>query len=128
MKNIFKFLVLSLVSLAPQAGWCKMVFICHKGLGYDEATIRRSYTGQLDEPHMADNKALKSELLKFVDHSDLSYKRMWTKQYFRRAITPPVLKENDQAVIEFVAKHHEGIGYVSAAPKNNSEVEVCGNN
>ena len=80
----------------------------------------------MDEPHLVDNKNLKSELLAFLGVDEHKYKKIWDKQYFRRALLPPAVRDNDADVIEYVSSHSEGIGYVSAAPQGHPEIEVCG--
>jgi hypothetical protein len=118
-------LVVAAGTVAPSAHADDIVFICHKGLHYDRSEVRLAYRGLLDEPHVVDNAALFGGLLKFLGVTSAKYRKLWERNYFRRGLVMPKLKHSDEAVIDFVASHSTGIGYVSAAP-NNPEVEVCG--
>ena len=128
LKNTFFGLLLlfGLLSYSPVTQAKELVFICHKGLGYPKLLIKRAYSALLDEPHLVDNKNLKPELLVFLGSDEHKYKKVWDKQYFRRALLPPTVRDTDAEVVEFVSSHPEGVGYVSSAPSGHPEIEVCG--
>ena len=101
------------------------VFICHKGMQYDNNMVRKAFGGNLDEPHPVDNKTLQVQFLEYMGVTLDQYTKRWDTRFFRRALNRPYKKENDAAVAEYVASHPEGIGYVSTNP-NNPDIEVCG--
>ena len=115
-----------LLGSAVQTHAADLVFICHKGMGYSEKEMQKTFLAQLDEPHVSDNAALKGKMLAWIHSDEKRYKKTWDRNYFRRALNVPVLKHSDAEVIEFVASHGEGVGYVSAAPVGHDDVEVCG--
>ena len=109
-------------ALASEQG---LVFICSKGLGYSQSMVEKAFKAQLDEPHLVENSKLKPQLLAFLDVDAKKYKKAWDKNFFRRALSPPVVRNDDASVVEYVAAHGEAIGYVSVAPSNPG-IEVCG--
>ena len=118
-----------LICLAPNglAAESKgLVFICHKGLHYTEQEVKFAFKGYLDEPRPIDNRPLFKEMLKFIGYSDWRYKRVWSKMFFRRGLFKPRTVQTDEEVIQWVAASDAGVGYISAAPHGNSQVEVCG--
>lgn len=129
MKIIAKLLVLIGTLVMPFAhasfGHSELVFICHKGLGYHADTVKKAYGAWLDEPKLVDNRTLLPKLMQYLGVSQEKYRRYWTKNFFRRAINPPQLRDNDEQVVAFVASHDQGVGYVSKRPSN-PDVEVCG--
>ena len=128
MKNKIKLMSLTLlVGMNVSSAFAgDLVFICHKGMNYTKNEVKLAFKGQLDEPHMVDNSTLKSKLLEFVGVDSEHYRKMWNRSFFRRALNQPQTRHSDAEVIDYVASHGEGIGYVSVAPSNNSDVEVCG--
>ena len=103
-----------------------LVFICHTGMHYSKAEVGFTYKSFLDEPRPIDNKPLFKAMLNFIGYTPERYKKVWNKMYFRRALFIPRKMDTDQEVIDWVATNDAGVGYVSVAPKNNSNVEVCG--
>ncbi len=120
-----KLLTASLLLLANYAFASDIVFICHKGNALNAKEIRTAYTAYFDEPKIVDNKALRPKLLQYLNMSEHQYKKMWEKQYFRRALTPPVVKKDDREVVDYVESHDAGVGYVAEVP-HGADVEVCG--
>lgn len=102
------------------------VFICHKGLHYNEAEMSFAFKGYLDEPRPVDNRKLKREMLKYIGYTEAKYHKIWDKMYFRRGLFQPKTMADDAEVIQWVAASYGGVGYVSQAPANNPNVEVCG--
>lgn len=111
--------------VAPATKPADLVFICHRGLGYDSNDVRNAYRGLLDEPQPVDNRARFPQMLAFLGATPAVYKKAWERNYFRRGLALPKLKQSDDEVIEYVARRSNAIGYVSAAP-NHPDVQVCG--
>ncbi len=102
-------------------------FICHKGLNYTHTEIMYAFKGFLDEPRPIDNQSLFPQMLKEINYTKERYKKNWDKNFFRRALFIPRMVNSDADVIRWVAASYAGIGYVHEAPRNNPNVEACGN-
>jgi len=103
-----------------------LVFICHKGLGYTAAEVKFAYRGYLDEPRPVDNVPLFHSMLDYIGYSSTRYQKIWNKMFFRRGLFVPKKMATDQEVVNWVAANYAGIGYVTAAPAGNPNIEVCG--
>lgn len=125
---IVTLMILTWVGLSAPVRAAKpdFVFICHKGLHYNEAEMGFAFKGYLDEPRPVDNRKLKHEMLKYIGYTEAKYKKIWDKMYFRRGLFQPKTLSDDAEVIQWVAASYGGVGYVSSAPSNNPNVEVCG--
>jgi hypothetical protein len=117
--------VLAISAYTAFASEHDIVFICSKGMGYSRGMVEKAFKAQLDEPHLVDNAKLKNTMLEVIGVDAARYKRAWDRNFFRRALNPPVTRDSDAAVIDYVASHGEAIGYVSSVPQN-ANVEVCG--
>ena len=127
MKN--KMIIVGLTVFAglnASAATDELVFVCHTGLNYAKNDVRMAFRGQLDEPHVVDNSSLKPKLLSFLGVDSDRYRKLWNRSFFRRALNQPQTKKSDAEVLEYVASHPEGVGYVSSAPSSVQGVEVCG--
>ena len=129
-KQTICLVTLVLSCLAPKvlaAESKRLVFICHKGLNYSMQEVQFAFKGYLDEPRPIDNRPLFKEMLNFIGYTDLRYKRVWSKMFFRRGLFKPRVVATDEEVIQWVSASYAGVGYVSVAPQDHPNVEICGN-
>jgi hypothetical protein len=73
-----------------------------------------------------DNQAAQAEFTsKVLAMAVDRYSTLWTKRVFRDALNPPVQKQTDLEVLEFVRRTHGAIGYVSTPPHDKGVVVIA---
>ena len=55
---------------------------------------------------------------KVLNKTDKDLRKLWARQVFTGGLLPPKVLENDDAVLDFVSKTPEAIGYVQAGKVN----------
>ncbi len=104
-----------------------LIFICHKGKIYSRDEVKFAFLGWNDESRAVNNRPLFPRLLEYIKYTENQYSRSWNKTFFRMGRFKPKMLLNDDEVIKYVSASYAGVGYVTVAPKDNPNVEVCGN-
>lgn len=111
-----------LAALGGRASAGDVYVVCSTGVSVSAADVRGMYLGEKQfaggvKLQLADNASLQSAFLeKVLTMDSAKYSAVWTKKSFRDGANPPVVKNTDAEILEYV-KHTVGAcGYISSPP------------
>lgn len=109
-------------ALGAQVAAADVYVICSAGVSIGAADVRSMYLGEKQfaggvKLQLADNASLQSAFLEKVLTMDSGkYSAVWTKKSFRDGANPPVVKNTDAEVLEYVKRTAGACGYISSPP------------
>ena len=102
--------------------------VCSAGVTVTAGDVKSMYLGEKQfaagvKLQLADNASLQSTFLeKVLTMDSAKYTAVWTKKSFRDGANPPVMKNSDAEILDYI-KHTPGAcGYVSNAPPADAAV------
>jgi hypothetical protein len=111
-----------LAASGAQAAAADVYVVCSTGVSISAADVRSMYLGEKQfaggvKLQLADNASLLTAFLEKVLAMDSGkYSAVWTKKSFRDGANPPVVKNTDADVLEYVKRTAGACGYISSPP------------
>jgi hypothetical protein len=102
--------------------------VCAPGVSVTAADVRSIYLGEKQfaagvKLQLADNVAVQSAFLEKVLAMDSAkYTAVWTKKSFRDGANPPVVKNSDAEILEYIKRTPGACGYISSPPSADATI------
>ena len=122
MKTALRALLLLCAWLPALAVAGELYVISHPGVALGAGELRDVYLGERQFSGTTrvipvDNASVQEVFLaRVLQIENARYSASWIKKSFREGLNPPVIKNSDAEVIEFVRRTPGAIGYISSAP------------
>jgi hypothetical protein len=111
-----------IAATVARASAADVYVICSTGVSVSAADVRGMYLGEKQfaagvKLQLADNASLQSAFLaKVLSMDTAKYTAVWTKKSFRDGANPPVVKNTDTEVLDFVKRTPGACGYIASPP------------
>lgn len=109
-------------ALAARAHAGDVYVVCSAGMSVSAADVKSIYLGEKQfaggvKLQPADNASLQASFLeKVLTMDSAKYTAVWTKKSFRDGANPPVVKNTDAEILDYVKRTPGACGYISSPP------------